>query len=247
MRVTPLLPGLVLVVGCANGTPDPAPPADAAPVEQASGGDAKASAHGDHRHTGPMHHRFENAEEWAKHFEAPERAEWQKPDEVVASLELDPAAVVADLGAGTGYFAVRLAGAVPQGKVFAVDIEPDMARYVTERAEKEGHGNLVAVQSKPDDPSLPEAVDVVFLCDVYHHIAERPAYFGRVRESMKPGGRLVIVDFDPAAPEDAPGPPAKHRIGVEQVQEELAEAGFELVRRDDDLLPFQYVVELKVK
>ena len=189
-----------------------------------------------------MPHRFEDAEAWAKHFESPERAAWQKPDEVVAGLELPEDAVVADIGAGTGYFAVRLAAAVPNGQVFASDIEPDMVRYVRERAEKEGLANLTAVEGTADDPKIPQPVDVVFICNVYHHIEDRAGFFGRLRASLQPGGRLVLVDFKKDAPEDAPGPPAKHRVAAEQMAAELAEAGYTHVSTDSELLPYQYVI-----
>ncbi len=118
-----------------------------------------------------MPHRFEKAEEWAPRFEDPERDAWQKPDEVIAALALPPDAKVADLGSATGYFAVRLARAVPKGHVYGVDIEPDMARYLTERARHEGLNNLTAVVGEPADPKLPEPVDLVLVVDTYHHIS----------------------------------------------------------------------------
>lgn len=188
-----------------------------------------------------MQHRFEDAEAWAKRFDDPERDAWQKPDAVVASLKLSSAARVADLGAGTGYFAVRLARAVPAGQVYAIDIEPDMVRYLTERGQREGLANLSAVQGRADGPALPEPVDVVFLCDVYHHLTGRSAYFAEVAAGLRPGGRVVIVDFKPDAPEGTPGPPARHRIGVPQVDAELADAGLVRVALDESTLPFQYV------
>lgn len=199
-----------------------------------------------HRHAGPMNHRFEDAEAWAKHFESEERLAWQKPDEVVASLDLPPDAKIADIGAGTGYFSVRLARAVPQGVVYAQDVEPDMVRYLEERAGKEGLDNLRPVRGTGDDPALPEPVDVVFLTNVYHHIPARPAYFAKVRDRLAPGGRLVIVDFKKDAPADAPGPGPEHRIAQDQVVDELSQAGFALARADRELLPYQYVLTFTV-
>ena len=120
-------------------------------------------------------------------FDDPERDAWQKPHQVIQALGLKPDAVVADVGAGTGYFAVRFANMVPAGKVYAVDVEPDMVRYLAERAKKEKRPNLVAVRGEPGDPRLPEKVDLVVLVDVYHHIEGRERYFRSLAASLKPG------------------------------------------------------------
>ena len=229
-------------------TDSKAPPAhepDAAhnPHEHADHG-SHAEANAEHDGHGHGHHRFENAEEWAKQFDDPQRDQWQKPDAVLAFLKLDPAAVVADLGAGTGYFAVKIAAAVPQGRVLANDIEPDMVRYLAERADKDGLGNVIAVQGTAQGPELPEPVDVAFMCDVYHHIAERPGYFAKVREQLRDGGRLVIVDFRKDAADDIPGPPPAMRIAHEELVRELEGAGWKHVRTDVETLPHQYIVEL---
>ena len=114
--------------------------------------EAPATAPPSTQHHGGMPHRFENAEFWAKDFDNPARDAWQEPDRVLAALELQPKMVVADIGAGTGYFAVRLARAVPDGQVIATDIEPDLIRYMTERAAREGLANLRAVLTPPADP-----------------------------------------------------------------------------------------------
>lgn len=223
----------------------------AAPVEP-----EPAAAHGhDHEHVrGPNaahqgrthgHHRFEDAEAWAELFDDPSRDEWQKPDAVIAFLDLQPDMVVADLGAGTGYFAVKIAPVVPEGKVLANDVEPDMVRYLGERAQKNDLSNIVPVQGSASGPELPEPADVAFLCDVYHHIADRPAYFAKVRAQLKEGGRLVIVDFKKDAGEDAPGPPPKMRIAATNLIAELEDAGWTHARTDLDTLPHQYIVELK--
>ena len=86
---------------------------------------------------GAFHHRFEDAEKWAKEFDNPERDAWQKPDEILDALHLQRNSLVADIGAGTGYFSVRIAKRIPEGKIFAADIEPDMVRYLGERARRE--------------------------------------------------------------------------------------------------------------
>lgn len=251
--------GSVLLACGASPTSVPAPQAavQADPAPAAHGEHAGHDLHAqEHEIDGEMaqpvedhrarmhhrHHRFEDAEQWAAQFDSAERAAWQKPDAVIAALELRPDARVADLGAGTGYFAVRLARAVPQGRVFAQDLEADMVRYLGERAAREQLGNLVAVQGEPDDPKLPEAVDLAIMVDTYHHIADPTVFFARVRDRLRPGGRVVIVDFKKDAPEDAPGPPAAMRIADDLVRAHLVKLGFVHVRTDRDLLPYQYLV-----
>ena len=235
--------GLVACRGVGSPSSDPEPTPTSAPHDHAAG-------HGPHHgpqemagHHRPhdMPHRFEDAEAWAKHFDDPQRDAWQKPDAVIESLELPPDAIVADVGAGTGYFTVRLARAVPQGRVIATDVEPDMVRYIDERAEKEGLTNVTAVKNAPGDPGLPEPVDLVFLCDVVHHVADRPAFFSAAAGKLREGGRVVIVDFEPDAPEGTPGPPARHRLSVEALAGELQQAGLKLLRADRDTLPYQYI------
>jgi SAM-dependent methyltransferase len=181
-------------------------------------------------------HRFSGAERWARVFDDPARDRWQKPDEVIAALGLAPDATVADIGAGTGYFAARLARALPKGRVFAVDIEPDMVRYLGDRARRERLPNLQPVRGQPDDPQLPEAVDCVLIVDTYHHIDDRVAYFARLRGHLKPGGAIAIVDFTLESPL---GPPRSARIAADAVRAEMARAGYALVAQHD-FLPHQY-------
>lgn len=245
---------LSVSLGCAPKAASSDTPAEPSPHEHAhegqhAHGDKHAHegqhAHGDkHAEQGHGHHRFDDAEAWAKHFDSPERDAWQKPDSVLAFMGLAPDTTVADLGAGTGYFAMRFAAAVPKGSVFANDIEPDMVRYLTERAEKDGLSNVTAVQGTAAAPALPQPVDVAFMCNVYHHIEDRPAYFAKVREQLREGGRLVIVDFRKDAAEDVPGPPPAMRVSQEQLVAEMQAAGWTLARSDRDALTHQYIVEL---
>ena len=176
--------------------------------------------HGEAKHHGPS---FDDPEKWAKSFDSPERAAWQKPDDVVKALALKPDARVADVGAGTGYFAVRLARAVPQGTVYAVDLEPKMVSWLAQRAKSLGLDNMRAVQGAPGSPNLPETVDLVLLVNVFHHIDARPAYFARLASSLRAGGRVAILDQN----ESAPGGPPKHmRISIEQIDAEMKQAGY---------------------
>ena len=187
-------------------------------------------------------HRFSGAEHWAQIFDDPKRDAWQKPHEVIQTLALKPDAVVADIGAGTGYFAARVANMTPQGRVYAVDTEPDMIKYLRERANKEGLTNLTPVAGAPGDPRLPAKVDVVLMVDVYHHIGDRDAYFRKLRESLKPGGRVSIIDFRMDSPE---GPPKSSRIPADRVKAELEKAGYALIA-EHAFLPRQYFLVFRV-
>lgn len=250
---------LSLALGCApKATAPSSAPAHGHDPSRA-GHEGHAGHHGHHQghaagpnaaHDGSghdHHHRFEDAEAWAEQFDDPSRDAWQRPEAVLDFVDLPADARVADLGAGTGYFTVRLARRVPQGQVLANDLEPDMVRYLGERAAKEGLTNVTPVQGKADDPALPEAVDVAFMCNVYHHIADRKGYFAKLAAQLRPGGRLVVVDFEKDAPDDVPGPPPAMRVAREALIAELAEVGFELVRADSEILPHQYIVELRPK
>ena len=181
-------------------------------------------------------HSFGDAEKWSHVFDDPKRDAWQKPHQVIQALALRPDAVVADLGAGTGYFAVRLANMVPKGRVYGVDVEPGMVKYLAERAKREKRPNLVAVAGAPDDPRLPEKADLVLLVDVFHHIDERQRYFRRLKDSLKPGGRVAIIDFRLDSPE---GPPKAARVAPEKVGAELKAAGYRLAQ-EHRFLPNQY-------
>lgn len=180
-------------------------------------------------------HHFRDAQAWSRVFDDPQRDEWQKPHEVIQALALPPAAVVADIGAGTGYFAGRLAHRVPRGRVYAADAEPDMVKHLAQRAQQAGLTNLVPVQAVADDPRLPEAVDLALMVDVYHHVTGRTAYFSRLRGQLRPGGQVAIVDFRP----DSPVGPRHGRVAAEVVKRELAAAGYALVQ-EHGFLPYQY-------
>jgi SAM-dependent methyltransferase len=190
------------------------------------------AGHGHHGGAHAMPHRFDDAARWAQEFESPERDAWQRPDLVVSALSLPRDARVADLGAGTGYFAVRLARAVPEGRVWGVDIEPAMVRWMLDRARRENLPNLTATLAAPDDALLPEPVDLVLVVDTYHHIDARTAYFTALRRSLRPGGRVVIVDFTLESPV---GPPAAMRLAPAVVRQEFAAAGYAFERSVEGL------------
>jgi len=215
-------------------------PSLAQPMHDMSGAGGEMGAHSGHHRDGAsdgaFHRRFDDAEKWAKEFDKPERDGWQKPEEIIDALHLDRAASVGDVGAGTGYFSVKIAKRIPDGKVFAADVEPDMVRYLGERAQREQAANLLPVQSSADAANLPEPVDLILVVDTYHHIGHRTQYFAKLKSSLRPGARLAIIDFKADSPN---GPPVQHRISPEKVTEELAAAGFTLVE-SHDFLPRQY-------
>lgn len=191
-----------------------------------------ASAQSPHTHQ----HRFSGAEKWAQIFDDPGRDAWQKPHEVIQALKLKPDAVIADIGSGTGYFAVRFARMVPEGRVYGVDTEPDMVRYLAERARREGLSNITSLQGAPDDPRLPEKADLIILVNVYHHIDDRGRYFRKLRDWLKPGGRIAVIDFQPDSPQ---GPPRSVRVPPERVKAELRAAGY-MLAEEHTFLPHQY-------
>ncbi len=193
-------------------------------------------------HADHMEHRFDNPKQLAKRFDDPARDAWQQPDRVIEALGLKRGQAVADIGAGTGYFTVRLAKSEAAPKVYAVDIEPSMVSYLSERAAQEKLNNVVAVQAAADTPNLPEPVDLVLIVDTFHHIGGREAYFRKLAKSLKPGGRVAIVDFRPDSPE---GPPPEFRFTPEQIKAEMSKAGYTLAAQYD-FLPRQHFLVFAV-
>ena len=181
-------------------------------------------------------HSFGDADKWAKVFDDPERDAWQKPHEVIRALALKTDAIVADIGAGTGYFSMRFAHMLPKGRVYGVDTEPDMVKYLSERAKREGLKNVTAVAGKPGDPRIPEKADLVILVDAYHHVADRERYFRQLQGSLKPGGRVAVIDFRMDSPV---GPPQSARMEPDRVKAEMKRAGYALVQ-EHPFLPNQF-------
>jgi len=179
-----------------------------------------------------QHHPPLSSDEYAKVLEDPSRDAWQKPHAVVMALDLKPTDTVADIGAGTGYFARRFA--LHADRVYAVDIDEKLLAMVRAKAPV----NLETIVAAPDDPHLPQhSVDVVFFCDVLHHIENRPAYYLKLAKVLKPGGRVVVIDF---YKRPLPvGPPEAMKLSDEQVITEFQKASFALSKRLD-MLPYQY-------
>ena len=187
-------------------------------------------------------HRFDNPDELEKTFDDPARDEWQMPSRVIDALQIAPGEVIADIGAGTGYFTIRLARAAAKPKVYAVDIEPSMIEHLRHRFTVEGVTNAIAVQAAADVTNLPEPVDLALIVDTYHHIPNRVAYFTRLKSSLKRGAGLAIVDFRKDAPA---GPPEEFRFTADQISAELATAGYTL-QTTNDFLPRQLFLVFRV-
>lgn len=186
----------------------------------------------------PAHLRpFEDVEKYIAFLERPDRAGWQKPDTVVAALGLKGAETVVDLGAGSGYFSFPIARALPTGKVVAIDIEPEMIRYIHHKAMTEGVSNIEPLIGKADDPGLPAGADIVFMCDVLHHIPRRAAWLAKLASQMKPGARLVLIEFkEGKLPE---GPPESVKLSRAELVKLMTAAGMVLDHEKPDLLPYQ--------
>lgn len=188
--------------------------------------------------TNNSHDVFSNPEILVGKFDAPDRDEWQKPDEVIASFNLTDDAVVVEIGASTGYFAVRIAQHLKNGKVIGFELSPVMVTYLKNRAEELGLTNIDARITNSDGGiELEEKADLIFSVDVYHHLKDRVTYFSNIAQYLKPDGIMIVID---RTEEKVEGQPMGHRVPKEQIETEMKEAGFELNKELDFLLPVQY-------
>jgi ubiquinone/menaquinone biosynthesis C-methylase UbiE len=177
-------------------------------------------------------------------LERPEREREEEPARAIEALDLRAGMTVADIGAGTGYYTVRLARKVgPEGRVYATDIQPGMLRLLERRVAADRLTNVVPVLGAPDDPRLPPgAIDVALMVDVYHELAAPQAFVRRLREALRPDGRLVLIEFrkeDPDVPIRE-----EHKMSVAQVRDELSADGYRL-ERVIDVLPWQHIIVLR--
>jgi len=190
-------------------------------------------------HDATSHQPFGDVEHWQRVFDDPARDAWQKPQALVAALEIRPGMAVADLGAGTGYLSRYLAAAVGhRGTVFAVETEPKLLEHLRRRAELERTAQVVPVLGSSDDPRLPTGrIDLVVILDTYHHIDGRLAYFRRLRRILTPLGRVAIIDWHKR--ELPVGPAPDHKLAREQVVGEMQRAGWTLTA-EYTVLSYQY-------
>lgn len=214
---------------------------DDGPHREAARAHVHGGAHGGHgvRHA---HHPFADAEALASMLDDPARDAWQCPDDVLRAMELAPTMSVADVGAGTGYFAVKLARAVPAGQVSATDIEPNMVQFVNERARSEGLANLHALLATQSGTGLPhERFDRILVVHVWHHLPNRGAFAHDLSAALRPGGRVFVVDFAVTA---GRGPPASMRVSPESIILDLEAAGL-TARVSAVVVPDQYIIEAR--
>lgn len=172
-------------------------------------------------------------------LEDPARDAYQKPDEVVRALALKPGETVADIGSGSGYFTLRFAAAVGDGgRVYGVDIDPEMIRHLNRRVRDAGVRNVQTVLSDPDDPLLSNgSIDRFVIVDTWHHIETQTEYLALMKKMLKPGGQVVMIDFQKR--ELPVGPPLDMKIAREDLVRQMETNGFRLAR-EHTFLPYQY-------
>ena len=192
-----------------------------------------------------QHRRPDDIKQYLEHLDNTERDRDQKPALVIEALRLKPGMAVADLGSGSGYFTRRFVEAVTEtGMVYAVDVEPEMLAYVKESI-VHMHAPYTAeiILARPDSPKLPfESVDLLFVCNTIHHLEDRSKYFRDLASSLKPGGRITIIDFYPDDRSGELGFPKHHLVSRETIVQELTDAGYRL-DREHNFLPRQYFLE----
>ena len=197
------------------------------------------------QHGHAEHRRPTDLKQYLEHLDRPERDQYQKPDQVVEALGLKAGMAVADLGSGSGYFTRRFVKAVTgRGKVYAIDVEPEMLAYTKTSIERLPIPSTVEfILASPDSPKLPPAsVDLIFLCNVYHHLEDRVPYFSAVQPALKTEGRITIVDFYHDKRSGDVGFPRRHLVARETVVAEMRRAGYRLLR-EHAFLPRQYFLE----
>jgi ubiquinone/menaquinone biosynthesis C-methylase UbiE len=181
---------------------------------------------------------FETTEKYIKFLEREDRAQWQKPDVVVKALGLDGLETISDVGAGSGYFTFRLAQAVPNGRVFAIDVEPEMLRHIHHKAMGEGIKNIEVVAATFDDPRVSASSDLVFICDVLHHVKDREQWLGKIFTVLRPKARVAILEFKegklPA------GPPESLKIPKQDIIALFEKVGFKMAEDKSGLIPYQH-------
>ena len=186
-----------------------------------------------------MHELHSDPKSYIGALEDPKRDAYQKPHEVLTALNIKPGEVIADIGAGSGYFTFRLSHFVgDKGKIYAVDVSPDMVRHVNRRIRETKVTNVVTILADNDDPLLADqSVNRFFICDVWHHVENQSKYLSLMKKMLKPGGEIVMIDFHK---KELPfGPPMQMKIAREELVKQLEANGFKL-SKEHTFLPHQY-------
>jgi precorrin-6B methylase 2 len=176
----------------------------------------------------------------AQWLERPERIQEEMPDQVVANMNLEPDHVVADIGAGTGYFSFRIAQQVPQGRVLAVDIQPEMLTLIEQRKAQEGVDNIQGIRGQIDNPNLPpESIDAAIMVDAYHEFSHPFEMIRGIYQALRPGGRIFLLEYrgeDPSVPIRP-----LHKMTELQVVREMSVFGLDWTETLD-FLPWQHMM-----
>jgi len=193
-----------------------------------------------------LHRLHQDSKGYIALLDDPNRDSYQKPHDVIAALGIREGEKIADIGAGSGYFSLRFAHHVgDSGLVYAVDINPDMIRHMNRRIRDMKLQNLRTILADPDDPLLTEgSVDRIFICDTWHHIEKQGDYLRLIKKILKPGGQVVMIDFQKR--ELPVGPPLGMKISREALLTQMEGGGFRLAA-EYTFLPYQYFLVFTVK
>ena len=206
----------------------------------ASGESSKASSDCPLRDKGAAHEHktpFGSTEKYIDFLERPDRVTWQKPGAVIEAFKLKGDEKIADVGAGSGYFSLRFASALPRGRVYAIDVDPAMIHHIRHRAMADTIDNVEVILSSPDDPKVPKDSEIVFICDVLHHVENKSQWLKKIHGEVETGARLILIEYKEG---DLPqGPPEWMKMSPKEVTANALGAGFTHGSTDNDLLPYQ--------
>lgn len=209
---------------------------------------SKESVHKNHedkhsKHGSSNEHMHQSSvKDLIERFESPERDSYQLPQKVMEYLGDIEGKTIMDIGAGSGYFSVKLAE--KNATVIAADVDDEFLKFLKNRIQENNLSNIETRKIPYDSPNLKEKeVDMVLIVNTYHHIENRSEYFAKVKKGTKPNGELVLIDFLKA--ETPVGPPLNHKLSMDTVVSELKKAGYTSFNINVDLLPYQYIIKAK--
>jgi ubiquinone/menaquinone biosynthesis C-methylase UbiE len=193
-----------------------------------------------------MHRLHQDSKAYIAMLDDPARDAYQKPHEVITALKLNEGEVIADIGAGSGYFTFRLSHHVGStGRIYAVDVSPDMILHLNRLMRDLKVTNVVTILCAPDDPLLADSsIDRIFICDTWHHIENHDRYLALLKKMLRPGGQVVMIDFKKS--ETLAGPPMEMRIDRDDLVKEMERSGFHL-DEEHTFLPYQYFLVFRAK